>query len=112
MSKLIERKNESELWFTEDQTRYLLEMLNKVDEAFEVMNENLSLTEQRIKLKPAKQKEREINSQRNILRRALKSIEQGDCNIQSGLIYNDLFASCEKAGDHIINVTEALAGKI
>ena len=49
---------------------------------------------------------------RNILRRALKSIEQGDYNIQSGLIYNDLFASCEKAGDHIINVTEALAGKI
>ncbi|HNR56771.1 MAG TPA: hypothetical protein PKJ19_16505, partial [Flavobacteriales bacterium] len=42
----------------------------------------------------------------------LKSIEAGDYNVKSGLIYNDLFSSCEKVGDHVINVSEALAGEV
>ena len=31
---------------------------------------------------------------------------------QPGVMYNDLFSSCEKIGDHIINVSEAVAGEI
>ncbi len=113
MSKSIERKNESDLWFTEKQTENLLQMLDKVDEAFKVMNENLQPSEKRVFLKQAKEKERNINAERDVLRRSLlKSIEDGTYHVQSGMIYHDLFASCEKVGDHIINVTEALAGKI
>jgi phosphate:Na+ symporter len=42
----------------------------------------------------------------------LKSIESGAYNVKSGLIYNDLFSSCEKIGDHVINVSEAMAGEM
>ena len=57
--------------------------------------------------------EQRINHQRDALRRAhLKSVESGDHNIKSGLVYNDLFSSCEKLGDHLINVSEALTGMV
>jgi Na+/phosphate symporter len=32
--------------------------------------------------------------------------------MNSGMIYSDLFSSLEKVGDHVINVSEAVAGKI
>jgi len=52
-----------------------------------------------------------INKRRDELREAhLKSIEAGDYNVRSGLVYSDLFSSCEKVGDHVINVSEAATG--
>ena len=33
-------------------------------------------------------------------------------NMQSAVIYSDIFSSYEKVGDHIINVSEAVAGEI
>jgi len=57
--------------------------------------------------------EREINQLRNELRTSyLEQAEKGKYKFQSGIMYNDIFSSCEKVGDHIINVTEAVAGKI
>ncbi|MCZ6693526.1 MAG: Na/Pi cotransporter family protein, partial [Bacteroidetes bacterium] len=113
MSKSIERKNESDLWFTEQQTSNLLEMLHVVDRALEIMNMNLDSDYAKVKLGQAVKIEEDIDAFRDKLRRAhLISIEQGDYHIQSSLIYNELFYSCEKVGDHVINVTEAIVGKI
>ncbi len=47
-----------------------------------------------------------------IIVRHLKKIEIGEYDVISGIIYIDLVASIEKIGDHIINVTEAITGKI
>ena len=41
-----------------------------------------------------------------------KNIESAEYGFQNGMIYNDLFSSLEKVGDHVINVNEAIAGKI
>jgi len=66
-----------------------------------------------VDLDKAVEAELRLNAKRDQLRRMhLKSIEAGDHNMKSGLIYNDLFSSCEKVGDHLINVSEALAGEM
>ena len=49
----------------------------------------------------------------NDLRKSyLEQAEKGEYKFQPGIMYNDLFSSCEKVGDHIINVSEAVAGEI
>ncbi|MCZ6899886.1 MAG: Na/Pi cotransporter family protein, partial [Bacteroidetes bacterium] len=102
-----------DLWFTEQQTSNLLDMLHVVDRALEIMNMNLDSDYAKVKLGQAVKIEEDIDAFRDKLRRAhLISIEQGDYHIQSSLIYNELFYSCEKVGDHVINVTEAIVGKI
>jgi len=114
MSKTIERKEEEKIWFTQEQRNELQEMFHLVDEAFEIMVENLNVPDyEGVSLHNASNKENEINEFRNKLRIIhLKNMEKEDYNFKSGLFYNDLFSSLEKVGDHLINVSEAVTGRI
>jgi len=113
MSRLLDRKHDERLWFTPEQRANLQELLGLVDKAFAVMQKNLDAEDGSVAIDEAVEAEQRINGMRDQLRRShLKSIEAGDYNVKSGLIYNDLFSSCEKVGDHVINVSEALAGEI
>lgn len=113
MSKTIERKETEKIWFSPEQRESLQGMFAIVDKAFVIMNENLSIESEGVSLTKAKEQEGRINAKRDEMRQEyLKSMEATDFNIRSGMIYNDLFSSCEKIGDHIINVSEALAGEI
>lgn len=50
----------------------------------------------------------EKNYEKNIS----KNVEQGAYNFKNAAIYNDIFNSLEKVGDHVINVTEGVVGEI
>ena len=77
------------------------------------MNNNLNGEYGHIIIDDAKKLELEINQMRNDLRKSyLENAETGKYKFQPGIIYNDLFSSCEKIGDHIINVSEAVCGTI
>ncbi len=115
MSKTIERKTEEKLWFTPEQRNNIGKMFDAVDEALAIMCENLNAHQDRVILDKANEAERKINTKRNELRKDyLESLSNlsVDANFKSGMIYNDLFSSLEKVGDHIINVSEAIVGKV
>ena len=113
MSKSMERKRDDKIYFDPKQRTNLNEMLNLVEAAFKLMNENLNAEYRKIDLDKAKSIEKDINNYRNELRRKYHDrIAKGDENIQGSMIYNDLFSQCEKVGDHIMNVNEAMAGLI
>ena len=113
MSKTLERKDENKLYFLPEQRENINRMLEKVENAFKIMINNLNSEYGHIITDDAEKAEREINQLRNELRTSyLEQAEKGKYKFQSGIMYNDLFSSCEKVGDHIINVTEAVAGKI
>lgn len=113
MSKAIERKSEKKIWFTPEQRQNLQEMFTKVDAAISQMVINLEDDYDNVDMTEANNLEKEINKLRNKFRKEhLVSIEQGDYNFPSGIIYNDLFSSAERIGDHIINVSEAVNGEI
>lgn len=111
MGKNMERKTEEKIWFTEKHRSNLKEMFILIDESLDIMIDNLEADYGFASLEKAQLKEKEINAFRNKLRKDyLKNIETSE-NIQSELIYNDMFSSAEKMGDHIINVSEALLGE-
>ena len=113
MSKTIERKDEEKIYFLPEQRENLNKMLVLLEKAFTEMNTNLSSEYGHISVENSKKFEREINQLRNELRKSyLENAEKGEYKFQPGIMYNNLFSSCEKVGDHIINVTEAVAGKI
>src|SRR5690606_34647633 len=113
MSKTLVRKNDEKLWFAPEQRQDLLEMIGLVDKAFLVMLRNLDAEDDEVALDEAMLMEQHINRQRDHLRRGhLKSVESGEQNIHTGLIYADLYSNCEKIGDHLINVSEALSGRL
>lgn len=113
MSKSVERKESDRIWFTPDQRNNLLSMFDLIDDAFAVMNENLEKEFLKADLTRAIECENKINQRRNELRsQHLENVEKQEYNVKSGMIYSDLFSSLEKIGDHIINVSEATAGKM
>ncbi len=113
MSLNILRKQEEKIWFLPEQRQGLLEMSDLIDKAFHKMIDNFEKTMDKVDIKGAELLEEQINEKRNELRNIhLQGLQNEDYNMRSGLIYNDLFSSYERIGDHIINVSEALAGKI
>lgn len=113
MSKAIERKDEQKIWFIPEQRESLKEMLELVDAAFTIMVENLNSDWAGVSIDPANAAENAINKKRDEMRAEhLQNLGKSDFNMQSGMIFSNLFSSCEKVGDHIINVTEAITGKI
>ena len=115
MSKTIERKQEEKAWFTPEQRNSLIEMFDLVDQAFVIMCENLNAHHDKVTLDAAIAAEKAIDKKRDKMRKeylASLSGENLESNFKSGLIYNELFSALEKVGDHIINVSEAVVGKI
>ena len=112
ISKTVDKKTDAKLWFDQNQRDNLNELFNKVLEAYELMISNLSGNYSEINLDKSVSLEVAINEFRNDIRKKhLKSMEKGDYNAQSGLIYSNIFSSIERVGDHIINVSEAASGQ-
>lgn len=114
MSKMIIRKEKERIWFTPEQRNNISKMFELVDEAFKIMIENLNAEYDEVDLAKASQAEKHINQKRDELRKDyIESItSKSEGNLRGGMIYNDMFESIEKVGDHIINVTDAITGKI
>lgn len=112
MSLTVKRKEEQKIWFTTEQRQNVKLILTAVDEAFEVMIDNLKMPKSQVTIDKALKKENQINDLRNKLKlEHLATIEKNEFNIKSGIIYTDLIYSSERIGDHIINITEALIGE-
>ena len=113
MSLAISKKKEDKIGFTDGQKTGLDKMFVLVDEAFGIMDKNLTTDYSKVTVTEALEKEREINAMRNELRRNhMQKIEKGEYDILSGMAYIDLVSLLERVGDHIINVTEGVVGEI
>ena len=114
ISKTFERKIEDKTYFLPEQRENLNTMIGLVDQAFAEMIKNLSTPSYD---KVSKTKAVDLEKQINALRDKLKEennqrLGTADYNVQSAMVYNNIFSSLERVGDHIINVTEAVVGEI
>jgi PhoU domain. len=81
-----------------------------VDEALAVMKENLNAEEADVDINKATELESQINRYRDKLRvEHIEDLKNEVYTVESGIIFNDMFQECERLGDYIINVSEALA---
>ena len=111
MSISIERKKERKAEFTTESKKSIEGLLNEVQKALDIMNNNLNSEYSQVTLIEANNAEININNMRNKLRKSyLQKIEKGEMPIQTGMIYNNLIHSLEKVGDHIFNISEAIVG--
>ncbi len=112
MSRDLEKFFEGDIIFNSEQKAGVLSILDEIDKAFEIMNANLNEDYEKVAIEPAYEQENRINKQKKSLQKKhTKRIETKMYNINSDSVYKDLFYACEKVGDHIINVSEAITGQ-
>jgi len=113
ISKTIERKDGKKIYFIPEQRNSLIEMFKLLDKSFDVMVDNLSADWDGVSVETANSCENAINKKRDEMRKEhFDNINKKDANMESGMIFSNLFSNCEKVGDHVINVTEAITGMI
>lgn len=109
MGRAMERKQDDKVWFSPNQRESLQEMAGLLDHALAIMIKNLN-TPDSPDLEAARDAEEQINAHRKVLRKQhLKSVEKGDYNIKSGLVYSNLFAAYERVGDHTFSISTAIS---
>jgi phosphate:Na+ symporter len=113
LARGIKRRNEGKSVFTEDQNLHFDHMMLLVDKALVRMNEVLHRQE----VTPGDSLEsynieNEINNYRNQLKlKNLEDVNNKKYDYQDGVYYMDIIAECEKLGDYVINVIQAVVEK-
>ncbi|MFT6709235.1 MAG: phosphate:Na+ symporter, partial [Flavobacteriales bacterium] len=114
ISKTLERKIDEKIYFLPEQRENLNKMIALVDEAFTEMISNLDTPSyDDVTKDKAREIEKKVNKLRDELRSAnLKKLGGPGYNVEAAMIYNNLFSSLERIGDHIVNVSESVVGEI
>ncbi len=113
LEKTIRLKNEANAWLTPEMREQILKMFTLVQEAILNMNNNLAKNYTPGILIKATELELKINNARdNFININRKNIENGEYTYQNGVLFAEIANQCEKIGDHIINVNQAIATNI
>lgn len=110
IARILQRKRVHNKKFDKDMIKKIDHLLNLLDNAFNHMISNLELGYTNItNISNAEDAENSINEYRNHLKEEhLINLENNVYNYQTGTFYMDIIAECEKVGDYIINVSEAI----
>lgn len=109
VSRIISRRNIHNKSFDDETIKKLNQLISLVDNAYEVMIENLTLTAEGklTEISNANDAENRINIMRDNLREEeISSIEKERKNYQTSVYFMDIVNELEKMGDFIINVSQ------
>lgn len=112
LARTMKRKRDTKIWFNQEVRNNMNRMFELLDEALLLMIQALETgqREPHINMGPVYEVEEKINNLREVLKEEhIKNVEANKYKYQAGVMYSDLFNDCEKMGDYIINVSEAVA---
>jgi len=110
LGNIIVRRNLHNKKFNEDELKNITNMVEKVNEAYDVMIANLSLASESkpVDLIAAQNAEVKINQMRNDLRDEEMYKMEGKGDFLTSVYYLDLISELERMGDYLINISQAL----
>lgn len=109
--KLLRRKYDSKLEFSENAYQEIDEISGKVHDFLQLINNSIMTSHVNI-LSTADVIENRIDELRKELRQKhITRLSEGSCDVPSGLVFIDMLNSFEKIGDHAFNVAEAISSK-
>lgn len=111
MERTIRYKNEAGAWFSQEMRENLFALFNLINEAFAVMNENLSQEYKPAAFTKSSEIENKINElHAKLLQTNKLRIESGENTFKQGTYFIELTNHAETLANHIFNVNQALTG--
>ncbi len=111
LMKLLRRKYDKNLTFTESGIKEILEISGKTREFLNLISSNIDYTDKNIMLQ-AEVIENRIDELKKTLRKQhIKRLNDEKCAVEPGLIFIDMLTCFEKIGDHAYNIAESISGQ-
>ena len=112
LARIIRRRREGKIEFTQKQIDGGLEMVQLIEEALDQMNHVLSSPKGSVGLGKSAYLEALINDCRSRLKQEnIDALDKHLYGYDNGNVFMDMIGECEKTGDYIINVVEARVGE-
>ena len=109
--KLLRRKYDTKLEFSETAYQEIDEISSKVHDFLQLINNSIMASHANI-LTTADVIENRIDELRKELRQKhVTRLNEGACDVPSGLLFIDMLNSFEKIGDHAFNIAEEISSK-
>lgn len=110
IARTLVRKKDGKVKFDENIIAEIKMMFDLVDKALKQMLSNLIASDEKdVDIHSSKNIETEINNYRDQLKiKHLEYVKSKRYKYKAGVIFTDLITECEKIGDSVINVSEAL----
>ncbi|HDP79244.1 MAG TPA: Na/Pi cotransporter family protein, partial [Spirochaetes bacterium] len=109
--RLLRRKYEGKISFSETAVNEIMEISSKVREFLTLLIESYSPGQVNI-LPHAEAIEERIDEMRRSMRtRHVERLCTSTCDVPSGLIFIDMLNNFEKIGDHALNIAQIISGK-
>ncbi len=109
--KLIRRKYDSNIDFSERAAKEIREIASEVRDLLELIRSNISSRPHNI-LPRARVIENRIDELRMEMKRGhIERLNENTCDVTTGLLFIDMLTSYEKIGDHAYNVAESISGE-
>lgn len=109
--KLIRRKYDYKLTFSENGTKEMIETAEKVKEFLELISANIISTDTNIMPQAEVIENRVDELKRELRSQHIKRLNENDCNVDQGIIFIDMLSCFEKIGDYAYNIAETISGK-
>ncbi len=110
MARILQRRNENNIVFTQSMNENFTAMFDLVRTAYDRMAQILRDNGQHHEtIKVTLKTEQDINDMRNVLKEQnIIDLNEGKYEYAAGSVYMDLIVECEKIGDYVVNVVEAI----
>ncbi|MHC4914736.1 MAG: Na/Pi cotransporter family protein [Planctomycetota bacterium] len=105
--ELAERRVERRLPFSQGAEGELNEMYGEVEAMFDLVITLLEESERPAAERALRCEERINDLARELGQNHVHRLEQGECNLTSGVVFLDMVANLEKVGDHLTNIAQA-----
>ena len=113
LARILSRKRDHKVVFTEQQESNIINMYALVDAALTQMNVVLKGPREENNITKSEEIELQINGLRNQLKREnIVDLDNHTYDYENGTVYMDLISEFEKTGDYVINVVEARLGVV
>ena len=108
--KILRRKYDNKIEFSDLATKQIDEISGIVKDFLDLISNNITEYNKNI-IDDADKIETQINELRKELRKNhVQRLNQGTCDVNSGLLYIDMLTAFEKIGDHSFNIAEGISG--
>ncbi|PKL18731.1 MAG: Na/Pi cotransporter [Spirochaetae bacterium HGW-Spirochaetae-5] len=109
--KLIRRKYDYKLEFSEEGTKEIIETADKVQEFLDLISQHIVSNNTDIMLQAEIIENRVDELKRELRNQHIKRLNANDCNVDQGIIFIDMVSCFEKIGDHAYSIAETISGR-